>query len=347
MKDSGRSKLLSSLSSVAIMMAVFIAFVAPFDPATAVEPDLVEIGQAFGFDEDQVAALRAGEIQGAELDAKSDNELALSMALLSSRDVDWHWKRILAATRSDPTVLQVGELTGDGKASLEGLTLPPEELDALAETEAGPDSNFSSDEIVRLRRAATDAGDQAARRETLQAEMRAILAARYEAYRSGGLGGIAPYDRGDGDESSAAPQLERAFSALVMTKRLVPEVYSAMANFPAPPSEGIENGFFWMAHEANGRVVVALIHVVAGRAGGRIATVERRFYVSHTLNSLQAVSVAIPIAEGTAVFYANRTGTDQVTGFGSSVAKGVGRKIMRGELERSVEAFLQSSDLTN
>jgi hypothetical protein len=344
MMDSGRPTPLSSLSAVAIMMAAIIVFVVPLDPATAAEPTLVEIGQAFGFDEEQVAELRGGEVQSAELDAKSDNELALSMALLSSRDVDWHWQRILDATRSDPTVLQVGELTGDGKGSLESLALPLEELDALAEVEAGSDSNFSSDEIVRLRRAATDASDQAARREALQAEMRTILAARFEAYRSGGLDGIAPYDRGDGDESSAASQLERAFSALVMTKRLVPEVYTAMANFPAPPAEGIDSSFFWMAHEANGRVVVALIHVVAGRLGGRLAVVERRFYVSHTLNSLQAVFVAVPIDEGTAMFYANRTGTDQVTGFGSSVAKGVGRKIMLGELERSVEAFLKSSD---
>lgn len=326
-------------------MAAVIVFMMPLDPACASEPELVEIGRAFGFDEEQVAGLRAGEVQSAELDANSDNELALSMALLSSRGVDWHWQRILDATRSDPSVIEVGELTGDGKASLEGFEYPPEELDALAEVEAGPDSNFSSDEIVRLVRAAAGASGKEARRKALQAEMRAILAARFEAYRSEGLAGIAPYDRGDGDESSPAPQLERAFSALVMTKRLVPDAYSAMADFPAPPSEGIDNGFFWMAHEANGRIVVALIHVVAGRVGGRMAVVERRFYVSHTLNSLQVVSLAIPIDEGTAVFYANRTGTDQVTGFGSSVAKSIGRKIMRAELERGVAVFLKSSDL--
>ena len=85
--------------------------------------------------------------------------------------------------------------------------------------------------------------------------------------------------------------------------------------------------------------MVALVHVVSGRENDRLAVIERRFYVSRSLNSLQAVAVAFPIDEGTAIFYANRTGTDQVTGFGSSIAKGVGRTIMRGQLERMIEAF--------
>jgi len=345
--SSQRMVLRPNLSAGAAWAALVIQFVMPLGTAAASEPTLVEVGEAFEFDAKQVAALRAGEVQKSELDANSDNELALSFALLSSRSVDWHWQRILDSNRSDPTVLSTGELTGDGKASLENFTLPPEELDALAKAKAGSNSNFSSDEILRLKKAAAEADGEKARRQALQVEMRAILAARFEAYLGGGLAGIAPYDRGHGEESAPALQLERAFSALMMTKRLVPNAYSAMADFPAPAPEGVDVGFFWMTHEANGRVAVALIHVVAGRVDGRMAIVERRFYVSHTLNSLQVVSLVLPIDEGTAVFYANRTGTDQVTGFGSSVAKGVGRKIMRGELERSVEAFLKAIEGTN
>jgi len=102
-----------------------------------------------------------------------------------------------------------------------------------------------------------------------------------------------------------------------------------------------------LTHDAQDRVVIALLHVVSGRQSNRLAVIERRFYVSQSLNSLQAVAVALPIEEGTAIFLANRTGTDQVTGFGSSIAKGVGRTIMRRELERTVKSFLKVVNQTD
>jgi hypothetical protein len=299
------------------------------------------VARAFGFDEAQVASVRTGKTERGELDANSDNELALSMAFLTSRDLSWHWDRIVDATRSDPSVHAVGELIGDGKAALEKFSLPAEELDELAKVKAGQDSNFSKDEISKLQAAAATSGGREARRTALQSAMRKILATRFVAYRSGGLEAIAPYARGGGNESFPAGQLKRAFAALQITKQLAPDTYAAMANFPAKPAESVQSRFYWLTHEAQDRVVVALVHVVSGRENDRLAVIERRFYVSRSLNSLQAVAVAFPIEEGTVVFMANRTGTDQVTGFGSSIAKGVGRSILRRELERTIKAFLE------
>ncbi|GAG17389.1 unnamed protein product, partial [marine sediment metagenome] len=213
--------------------------------------------------------------------------------------------------------------------------------DRLAKVKAGEDSNFSKDEITKLQAAAGTSGGPEPRRAALLSAMREILAARFAAYRDGGLDAISPYARGGGDESSPAGQLERAFSALQVTKQLVPDAYAAMADYPEKPSEDVENKFYWLTHDAQDRVVVALSHVVSGRHSHRLAVIERRFYVSQSLNSLQAVAVALPIEEGTAIFLANRTGTDQVTGFGSSIAKSVGRTIMRRELERTVKSFLK------
>jgi hypothetical protein len=304
-------------------------------------PSLTEVARAFGFNEAQVASVRAGKTVSGELEANSDNELALSMAFLTSRDLSWHWDRLVDATRADPSVHAVGELTDDGKASLEEFSLPAEELDRLANVKAGQDSNFSKDEITKLQAAAATSGDLEPRRAALLSALREILAARFAAYRDGGLDAISPYARGDGDESSPTGQLERAFSALQITKQLVPDAVAAMANYPAKPSEDVESKFYWLTHDAQDRVVVALIHVVSGRQSDRLAVIERRFYASQSLNSLQAVAVALPIEEGTAIFLANRTGTDQVTGFGSSIAKGVGRTIMRRELERTIQSFLK------
>jgi hypothetical protein len=310
-------------------------------PAVASEPSLTQVAEAFGFDEAQVASLRTGEVVSGELEANSDNELALSIAFRTSRDLSWHWNRMLAGARADPSVHAVGELTGDGKAALEKFSLPAEELDQLAKVEAGPEANFSTDEIAKLHAAASSSHGKEARRAALQSTMREILAARFAAYRAGGLDAIVPYARRDGKGGSPARQLKRAFSALQITKKLVPNAYIAMETPSSKPLEGVESKFYWMTHDAQDRVVVTLIHVVSGRKADRLASIERRFYVSRSLNSLQAVTVAFPIEEGTAVFYANRTGTDQITGFGSSIAKRVGRTIMRHELERTVDAFLK------
>ena len=332
------------MGAMACSLLLSATLLAPSAAMAGESARLVEIAQAFGFQASQLDALRGGETIAGQLEARSGNELALSMALLSSRDLAWHWDELGAEETSDPTVHATGELVGDGRASLEKLELPVAELDRLADVEPGEDANFSSEEYARLASAQAGITDQNERRAALQATLREILAERLAAYRSRGLAGIAPYQRADGEESPAAAQLERAFGALKVTRQVVPAAYRAMAEFPKPVPEGVESRFYWIVHEAQDRLAVALAHVVYGRAGDAIAYIERRFYVSHSLNSLQAVALVLPIEEGTAVFYANRTGTDQVTGFGSSVAKEIGRRIMRGELERLGEAYLESSN---
>ena len=332
--------------TIAVLTALY-AMAAMTGVANTKGPSLTEVARAFGFDEAQLASVRMGKTVSGELEANSDNELALSMAFLTSRDLSWHWDRMVDSTRVDPSVHAIGELTGDGKAALEEFSLPAEELDRLAKVEAGQASNFSKDEITRLQAAAATSGDLKPRRAALLSAMREILAARFAAYRDGGLDAISPYARGGSDESSPTGQLARAFSALQVTKQLVPDAYAAMADYPAKPSENVESKFFWLTHDAQDRVVIALLHVVSGRQSNRLAVIERRFYVSQSLNSLQAVAVALPIEEGTAIFLANRTGTDQVTGFGSSIAKGVGRTIMRRELERTVKSFLKVVNQTD
>ncbi len=314
--------------------------VAIADPS---EPSIADVGKAFEFDSDEMAEIREGKVVVSQLEANSDNELALSLGFLSARNTGWLWTRLESGASADPTMLSSGVFGSDPAASLKAFVLSDDELDRLIDIEPGDEVNFSTEEITRLQAAGRSSSDQKARRASQLSTLREILAERLAAYRKAGLSGIAPYDRGDGATSSPVPQLERAFSALVMTKRLVPNVPDAIDRFPEAPAPDVVTRFSWIVHEAQGRPVIALRHVVLGRSGDRVAGIERRFFVSHTLNSLQAVVVGIPSEGKTAVFYSNRTGTDQVTGFGSSVAKGVGRKIMQGELERLAAVFLATT----
>jgi hypothetical protein len=53
---------------------------------------------------------------------------------------------------------------------------------------------------------------------------------------------------------------------------------------------------------------------------------ELQFYVEHTYNSMFTIIGCVPYEDGTVVFCANSTFTDQVTGFGSSLKRSIGRR---------------------
>jgi len=53
----------------------------------------------------------------------------------------------------------------------------------------------------------------------------------------------------------------------------------------------------------------------------------------------------LPLDSGGSVFlYANRTFTDQVSGFMSGAARSIGRKIMKGEIEDLYASFRKAVD---
>ena len=64
---------------------------------------------------------------------------------------------------------------------------------------------------------------------------------------------------------------------------------------------------------------------------------QRQFYVSTGYNTEQAVAAFLPAASGTLVVYANRTSTDQVTGFGGSAKRSIGSRLLASQLEAIFE----------
>ena len=72
---------------------------------------LAEVAAAYGLTAEQVERMRSGKVVGGELEAVSDNELALSFAFLSEHSVAWHEERLDRGESSDPTILDRGELT--------------------------------------------------------------------------------------------------------------------------------------------------------------------------------------------------------------------------------------------
>jgi hypothetical protein len=328
---------LIALTTIALGMALTPGLVRPSQASECGSIPLQEVASAYGIDAEGLARIRQGERVAGRLEAVSDNELALSIGFLSTHPADWHLARMDAVETSDPTILEFGLIEAEGPEAFAALVLPEAEAERLAKATAGSDWNLSSDELARLSEAAETAPE--VRNSALQQAGREILADRLAAYRQAGLDGLVPFDRGGGDESNPAAQLRRAKEELRMTRRVAPAVVAALSDFPKPPPPDVRSRFFWIRHLAQDRAVVALSHQVYGVEGDCIAGIDRRYYVSQVLNSLQAAFVGVPTEEGLVVFYANRTGTDLVTGFGAGLARRIGKQVMQKELDMLIATF--------
>ena len=65
--------------------------------------------------------------------------------------------------------------------------------------------------------------------------------------------------------------------------------------------------------------------------------IRDRYYVSRTYNSMLTGTGCGQLAEGTMIYYVNRTSTDQVAGFMQETKHNIGRKQMREELIKMFE----------
>ena len=274
----------------------------------------------------------------------SDRELAVTMAFVIHEPPSGlvaEFERAVGYA-SDPSVTAFGELHGDGSLDdLNALRLTPDgdaEARRFVGATGSTDINRSSEEIAAFH-ALHDKP-----RAAVEDELKQRLLARYRAYRSQGLAGIAPYDRGDGKQANPADELRKETKASPVFAKEAPEVVAALLDYPRSQPAGVTSRFFWVNFALDDRPTICLTHrLIAARADGTYVLVDRHYYVSRSHHDVQAVAGIFPVAQGALVLYANRTTTDQLGGFGASAKQAVGRKIMGGKLAAFYDRFRKSA----
>jgi hypothetical protein len=78
--------------------------------------------------------------------------------------------------------------------------------------------------------------------------------------------------------------------------------------------------------------------MLAAADGAARGIIPRQYYVSTGYNAQQAVAGFLPVQEGTLVVYSGHAFTDQVTGFGGSMKRGIGRRMMADKMKQVFEA---------
>jgi len=311
----------------AVLVAVLWAL-----PAAAQLPDAKALLGDVGFSADQVQQVTSGEIVRGAIQAASERELVVALAF----QVGTTPAKLVADLKAglgikvDPGTLSSGVFSGTGStADLAGLALDPDgqkRAKAYVNAQPGGDLNLSTQEYATFNALGPS-------QEAVTPAVQAALLARMQAYQKQGLAGIAPYALGDGKTRSAADELRTATQASKALQKFIPAAYQMLLDYPASKPAGSEEVFRWAQIDAHGVPTFTLTHAAFVPDGDAWFVVQRMFYVSSGFNAEQAIAAVLPVQGGSVVIYANRTSTDQVTGFGGSAKRSIGSKLLESQLE--------------
>ena len=282
------------------------------------------------------------------------------MSILVALKAPLSLPRVLEAMREirvldfDEDLLASGriDLDQDSSEALAGVEFTSDEGDEIRKLLAvkpGSDFNLSKEEVARFatlaeRFSSRGCERDAACRSAVNETYRSVLAKRLAAYRKGGLEAIAPYARGGRRQADPREELRLAAEQLPLVRRHVPEVYRAWLEYPRAQPEGSRHQFLWLKRVADGRPTLILTHRAIYETDDAIFLAERHFYVGQFYNSLQMVSYTAALGSESISFLLNRTSSDLVAGFGTSLKKAIGRAQVRKALIGTFERLLADLD---
>ena len=294
---------------------------------------LADLGLSAG----EIAEVKAGKIVTRSVTAIHERDLATSFAFFAPIPPAELVKQLREGlmVKVDSNTISQGEISAAGSLDdFEPLALTPGGAARAHRYTADVDEalNLSAEE-----RAAFGRLPATAPVPEVEAQLRAMLLARYQAYRAKGLAGIAPYARGKSEARAVADDLRRSLDSLAALKKYAPQAYTAMADYPKSQPAGSEDRFTWVQLMAHGAPTIVLTQGLVVPDGDAFLVMQRQFYVSEGFNAEQAVAGILPTAGGSIVIYANHTSTDQVAGFGGGAKRSIGSKLMSSELQEIFE----------
>lgn len=304
----------------------------PMDEAGTAQSTLAKLGLA-GADLEKVLA---GSFVEASLAPSSPRELSLALVFLveaGPRQLALDLGDALAI-RDDADTLSFGRIDDEHpEKALRALRLSEKDARRWLSAGAGEDINLSSDELERFAALRKRLNGSDSVRDAVGEVVRDILLGRYHSYRVSGLSGIASYQRGGSKMIDAAGELRRASLASKSLGVFRADLYELLLDYPKKRPGSFKESFFWLHYLAHGERVLMLTHRISISEDSDFVSVQRQFYVSRGYNVEQSLSSLIPSPKGTLVVYTNRTSTDQVTGFGGSARRSIGRKLLASQLE--------------
>jgi hypothetical protein len=225
---------------------------------------------------------------------------------------------------------------------------PEKEAQRYLDAEPGSTLNLDAKEIAAFQGLKSASKDKALPVKEVEQLVRQELLARYQAYRTKGLAGIAPYQRGKNSQRSVRDELLLATKESAGLEKYVPHLHDVLLHYPAAKEkvkkDKFEESFHWFNVELFDRPTYILTHRMAMFVDYAYVNVERTYYASHDYNSMQQVVAAIPTKDGTLMIYVARVSTDQVGGFKSAAARPVARTVMSPYIKDMLEGVRKRAE---
>ncbi len=324
------------VTCVALSLWVGLTFNGPILEAATL-PTVDEVMKELHLSDADRESIMQGKIVDWTASEGSDRELALGMAfLVKAKPEDlFEMYREALVLKEVSVITAHGKLTGEGTmADLAGVKLQPngeKEAKRYLNVQPGDELNLDAKEMAAFHALKAGGDADAVPVEKVEVLIRQELLARYQAYRSKGLPGIAPYERGHGQQRLAGDELLLSTKQMTSVAKHLPAFHKFLLNYPQglakDEAKNLEEFFYWLNIDVFGRPMFVLVHRMLYHLGDAAFAVERHYYTSHDYNSmLQGIGV-LPTKDGTFLFYIGRVSTDQVAGFGSSALHPVSRAI--------------------
>lgn len=286
-------------------------------------------------------AVGSGQFVDVSIGGVSERDLSFATAFLVKSPPDALGREMESGdfVTADTQVQVFGELSGAGSlADLARLTLTDDEARTLVNAKPGDALNLSASEMAAFRALG------GAPAPAVQEQLRRMLLARYQAYRASGLAGIAPYDRGSGRTGDLAADLRRASQASQDIHVHLPGFQKVLLGYPQAALPGMQERFFWLKSVIHDETTYVLVHFLVAADGAARVFARREYYVSTGYNAEQTLAGFLPVQGGTMVISTVHAFTEQVTGFGGSIKRGIGSKVMAGQMKKIYEAEREKSE---
>ena len=330
---------------VGLMGSICLILIGFTLPAMAV-PTAEELLKALPLSDGERKDVLKGEIVRFTTEEGSDRELALGAVLLVSKAPE----NLVSLWREAVVFKLVGAVTAFGEISdkgtvgdFAGLKLEPngeEEAKRYLEAEPGDTLNLDMKEISAFQALKAKGGAQA----DVEALVRELLMARYQAYRDKGLTGIPPYARGGKTMFQLSQDLLLATNEAKLVAKYFPSFHQTLLKYPDIQAKPLEVRFNWANVDVFSRPTLILSHRMLFNEGEAYVVVDRHYYASHEYNGLQSLGGALPTKEGSLLVSLYRISTDGVAGFGSSAKHPVARGLMGPYFEEIFEGLRKKTE---
>ena len=324
------------VTCLALSLWIGLTFCGPIPEASAL-PTADEVLKELHLSDSDRESIMHGKIVDWTASEGSDRELALGMAfLVKAKPEDlFEMYREALVLKEVSVITAHGKLTAEGTmAELAGVKLEPngeKEAKRYLNVEPGSELNLDAKEMAAFQALKAGRDADAVPVGKVEVLVRQGLLARYQAYRSKGLTGIAPYERGHGQQRLAGDELLLSTKQMTGVAKHLPAFHKFLLNYPQglakEEAKNLEEFFYWLNIDVFGRPMFVLVHRILYHMGDAAFAVERHYYTSHDYNSMLQGIAMLPTKDGTFLVYIGRVSTDQVAGFGSSALHPVSRAI--------------------